>query len=127
MGTTYLKPNSSSRMEIRHEKMSRRAALGSVAATATALVGLGAKPSAAEPATAKPGPGLGKTERPVTPMTLEEFQRMNSPVGVEELFSHVEGHTFMMCHRDMKEKHGIWIPELVPVFEKLDAMRAKNG
>ena len=32
----------------------------------------------------------------------------------------------MMCHDEMRENHGIWIPELVPVFEQLDE-REKNG
>ena len=104
------------------DRISRRKALGSVAASA--LVGLGAKAKAENP---KPQPIPKKSRRPVKPMTLEEFQRMDTPIAVEDLFRHGEGHTFMMCHKDMREKHGIWIPELVPVFEKLDAMRAAKA
>jgi hypothetical protein len=102
-------------------KISRRTAFGSVAATA--LVGLGSSRAQAE----QPQPKAKKSERPVKPMTLEEFKRMDTPIGVEDLFRHGEGHTFMMCHKDMREKHGIWIPELVPVFEKMDAMRAASA
>ena len=98
-------------------KISRRSALGSVAATA--FVGLTAKAASALPQTVS-----GKPNGPVKSMTLAEFQKMNSPVATKDLFSHIEGHTFMMCHEEMRKKHGIWIPELVPVFEKMDAMRA---
>ena len=101
------------------DKISRRAALGSVAATA--LVALESKVGAEIPQPNSRQPG-----RPVKPMTLEEFRQMDAPVGVEDLFRQVEGHTFMKCHKEMEEKHGIWIPELVPVFEKLDAMRAAS-
>ena len=103
------------------EKISRRAAVGSVAASA--LAGLGARTAAAK---LKPQPNPKKPERLVQPMTLEEFRKMNAPIAVEDLFHQIEGHTFMECHKDMREKHGIWIPELVPVFEKLDAMRVAN-
>ncbi len=103
-------------------KISRRTALGSVAATA--LVGLGSARVKAESPQHQPKPK--KSDRTVKPMTLEEFKRMDGPIAVEDLFRHGEGHTFMMCHKDMREKHGIWIPELVPIFEKMDAMRAAS-
>jgi hypothetical protein len=103
-------------------RISRRSALGSVAASA--LVGLGSQVKAETPQ-AQPSPE--KSKRPVKPMTLDEFKRMNTPIAVEDLFRHGEGHTFMMCHKDMREKHGIWIPELVPIFEKMDAMRAASN
>ena len=96
-------------------KISRRAALGSVAASALApLAAKTAMASSAAPA----GNGNVRT------MTLDEFRNADLPVGVEDLFSEREGKTFMMCHLEMRDKHGIWIPELVPVFEKLDAVRA---
>ena len=104
------------------DRISRRTAIGSVAASA--LVGLGAKAGAEKP---KSPPNPKTPERPVKPMTLEEFQQMDTPIAVDDLFTHMEGHTFMNCHKDMREKHGIWIPELVPVFEKLDAMRAASA
>ncbi len=103
-------------------KISRRTAFGSVAASA--LVGLGSSRAKAE--NPQPQPKSNKAERPVKPMTLDEFKRMDTPIAVEDLFRHGEGHTFMMCHKDMRERHGIWIPELVPVFEKMDAMRAAS-
>ncbi len=104
------------------DKISRRKALGSVAASA--LVGLASSRAKAE--NPQPRPEPRNSERPVKPMTLEEFKRMDTPIAVEDLFRHGEGHTFMMCHKDMREKHGIWIPELVPIFEKMDAMRAAS-
>lgn len=103
-------------------KISRRTAFGSVAASA--LVGLGSSRAEAEKPQRKPK--ARKSERPVKPMTLEEFKQMDTSIAVEDLFRHGEGHTFMMCHKDMREKHGIWIPELVPIFEKMDAMRAAS-
>lgn len=96
-------------------KMSRRAAMGTM--TATVMAGLGSKAVADQPTKQQP-------DGPVKPMTLEEFKQMNTPEATEDLFKHVEGHTFSMCHKQMAEEQGIWIPELVPVFEKLDQMRA---
>ncbi len=100
-------------------KISRRAALGSVAASA--LAPLAAKTAMASPATSTTAPA---GDAKVRSMTLDEFRTLDLPVGVEDLFSEREGKTFMMCHLEMRDKHGIWIPELVPVFEKLDAVRA---
>ena len=100
-------------------EISRRTALRSVAATA--LVGLTAPLAAQVP---KSHSGQKKTKHPVKPMSLDEFRQCKGPPAAEKLFNPAEGHTFMACHIDMREKHGIWIPELVPVFEKMDAMRA---
>jgi hypothetical protein len=104
------------------DRISRRAALGSVAASA--MVGLGATAEAEDP---KPHSIPRNPERPVKSMTLEEFRRTDTPISEADLFNHIHGKkTFSMCHREIRKKHGIWIPELVPVFEKLDAMRAST-
>ncbi|MFP6675434.1 MAG: hypothetical protein VB878_10200 [Pirellulaceae bacterium] len=103
------------------DKMTRRAVLSSVATTA--VVGLGAKTAVAKLNQQSPS----KQAANVKSMTLQEFREMNMPVAVDDLFNQIEGHTFMMCHEEMRKKHGIWIPELVPVFEKLDAVRAATG
>lgn len=105
------------------KKISRREAFNSLAATA--IVGLGATASEKND---EPVPITNKKSgQKVKPMTLQEFQQMNGPIGAEDLFRQIDGHTFAKCHKVMREKHGIWIPELVPVFEKLDAMQASGS
>lgn len=101
------------------QNISRRTALGSVAATA--LTGLSSK---AEAKSANPQKSSANGRQPVRSMTLEEFQQMETPIDANDLFHQIEGHSFSMCHKDMRDVHGIWIPELVPIFEKMDSMRA---
>lgn len=57
------------------------------------------------------------------PLTIDEFKTTSDP----ELWLSVKGvnTTFMDCHFQVFEKHGIWIEELVPIFQKLDAELAK--
>ena len=57
-------------------------------------------------------------------MTLKEFQSLNGVGSVAQLFSHLKCGTFTKCHEEMRKEHGVWIPELVPVFKKLDALAA---
>lgn len=98
-------------------RMTRRAVLSSVAGSAAVALG-------ASTASARRQASPAKQPGTVESMTLQEFRDLNSPVAVDDLFNRIEGHTFMMCHEEMRKKHGIWIPELVPIFEKLDAARA---
>lgn len=56
-------------------------------------------------------------------MTLDDFLAMDMP-GEKDLTERLDCQTFTKCHDKMRAQHGIWIPELVPVFEKLDALRA---
>lgn len=57
----------------------------------------------------------------VRKMSLEEFQATKDTPAVEALISQLNGGSFMQCHTAFFAETGIWIPELVPVFQKLDA------
>jgi hypothetical protein len=57
-------------------------------------------------------------------LSLHEFKEMEVPGGIGNLISQFNGGTFMDCHRQVFEATGIWVEELVPVFERLDAMVA---
>ena len=55
-------------------------------------------------------------------MTLEEFKATKETPRVEAIIGSLNGGTFMECHTGVFAATGIWIPELVPVFQKLDAL-----
>jgi len=59
-----------------------------------------------------------------TRMTLKEFQQDEVLTQVADLVGSINGGTFMGCHKALFEATGIWIDELVPVFQKLDAALA---
>ena len=54
-------------------------------------------------------------------LTIEEFTKRELPAEVEGLLSRVNGGSFMKCHAAIYRETGIWIEELVPVFQRLDA------
>jgi hypothetical protein len=54
-------------------------------------------------------------------LSLEQFKATREPAGVEAILSRLNGGSFMKCHQMIFEQTGLWIPELVPVFQKLDA------
>ena len=104
-------------------KMTRRASMGLMGAAMTAAL---AGKALGSPA---PTPKLKGTGS----MTLAEFQALNGPGSVAELFSHMRGDpedppkTFDMCHRRLRDEQGIWIPELVPIFREIDAKAAGSA
>jgi hypothetical protein len=55
-------------------------------------------------------------------LTLDEFMKSAGGKEINEVFSRVRTGSFSACHCLFFEATGIWIPELVPVFQKLDAM-----
>lgn len=57
----------------------------------------------------------------VTRLSLEEFKARKERPEVEALLGQMNGGSFMQCHQAIFEQTGIWIDELVPVFQKLDA------
>jgi len=57
-------------------------------------------------------------------LSLDEFKARKDSPEVEALLGRLNGGTFMECHQMVFERTGIWIPELVPVFRKLDATLA---
>lgn len=57
-------------------------------------------------------------------ISLDEFQKQKAKPEIEAILGHLNGGTFMECHCLVAETLGIWVPELVPVFQKLDAALA---
>lgn len=55
-------------------------------------------------------------------LSLEDFKARKETPAIEALMGQLNGGTFMECHQRIFEQTGIWVPELVPVFQKLDAM-----
>jgi len=64
----------------------------------------------------------GKVRR----LSLDEFKAEQGPQGFEELLGRINGGSFMECHKLVARETGIWIDELVPVFQKLDAQLASR-
>jgi hypothetical protein len=94
------------------DKTTRRSAIGAIAATAVVGAGVGAQAQ-----------GEGRRP-PVKKLTLAEFREMKEPADIEAVLNRLNGGTFMDCHVRIREETGIWIPELVPIFQKLDAKLA---
>jgi hypothetical protein len=57
-------------------------------------------------------------------LTLDEFRATPQPDVWEALLGKVQGGIFMDCHKAVREATGIWVEELVPVFQKYDALLA---
>lgn len=53
-------------------------------------------------------------------LTLQEFLAHGETPQVK-IGTHFNGGAFMCCHTHVFAETGIWIEELVPVFEKLDS------
>jgi len=90
--------------------LSRRAALGTAAASLFAGRALGGNRLTAQFRSSGDS------------MTLAEFRALNGADAVPQLLGHLNCGSMTNCHKRMREEHGIWIPELVPVFEELDAL-----
>jgi hypothetical protein len=54
-------------------------------------------------------------------MSLEEFKKERAPHGTDQLLKVFNGGTFFECHQAIFAATGIWVDDLVPVFQKLDA------
>jgi len=57
-------------------------------------------------------------------ITLDEFMEMPLAGGIHKLLEHFNGGSFMECHLKVFESTGVWVDELVPVFQRFDAMVA---
>jgi hypothetical protein len=68
-----------------------------------------------------------KSDKPRVEMTLDEFVKKAGSDEVQKIFQRVSGGAYSACHTAFFKATGIWIPELVPVFKKLDAMMALRG
>lgn len=54
-------------------------------------------------------------------LSIKEFQATRQSQAIEAVLKNLNGGTFMDCHTKFFEATGIWIPELVPIFQRLDA------
>ena len=57
-------------------------------------------------------------------LSLEEFLGKEEQSELQNVLGMINGGSFMCCHQQIYESTGIWIEELVPVFQKLDATLA---
>lgn len=67
------------------------------------------------------------TTKKARQMSLEEFMAEAGGEEINRLLPRLNGGTYSACHVAFYEATGIWIPELVPVFAKLDAMSVLRG
>jgi hypothetical protein len=59
--------------------------------------------------------------------TIEQFLAHEESPQVKALVGKFNGGAFMCCHTQYFAETGIWIEELVPVFQKIDATLAVNN
>ena len=57
-------------------------------------------------------------------ISIEQLLSKKFPHDIEKVLGLLQAGTFGDCHTAIYEKTGTWISELVPVFERLDAMLA---
>jgi hypothetical protein len=57
-------------------------------------------------------------------MSLAEFADRRVEDDLGNILSRLNGGSFMECHKLIAAETGIWIEDLVPVFQKLDAALA---
>ncbi len=67
------------------------------------------------------------TARAPKEMSLDQFMKEAGSEDVKKIFNRINTGSFTACHTAFFESTGIWIPELVPVFKKLDAMLVMGG
>jgi hypothetical protein len=61
-----------------------------------------------------------------TKMTVKDFLARDESAEIQALVGKFNGGSFMCCHTQIFAETGIWIEELVPVFQKLDAHLATS-
>ena len=74
--------------------------------------------------------------RPVKTISVKEFlasdaihkhPELKSISGFEQLLGRFNGGSFMECHEAVYKATGVWIEELVPVFQRFDALLATRN
>ena len=55
-------------------------------------------------------------------LSLQEFKAVKMPAEIQAILGQVNGGSLMECHRKVYEATGIWMPELTPIFQKMDAL-----
>lgn len=54
-------------------------------------------------------------------ISLADFEKQRVGGDLSEVLSRLNGGSFMECHKLIAKETGIWIEDLVPVFQRLDA------
>lgn len=62
------------------------------------------------------------SNKPVKKMSLDSFMKEAGGRDLNAIFQNVKTGSYSACHVAFCEATGIWIPELVPVFQKMDAI-----
>ncbi|MDH6521999.1 hypothetical protein M2163_001006 [Streptomyces sp. SAI-135] len=60
-------------------------------------------------------------------LTIQEFLDRKESPEVAELVGKFNGGAFACCHTQIFAETGMWIEDLVPVFQKLDAQLAHTA
>lgn len=55
-------------------------------------------------------------------VSLDQFREMPEPEAWARYLGKISSGTFTECHMRVQRETGIWIEDLVPVFQKLDAI-----
>jgi hypothetical protein len=55
-------------------------------------------------------------------LSLNEFKAHKIPSEVQAMLGKINGGSLMECHRQLFAATGIWMPELTPIFQKMDAL-----
>jgi hypothetical protein len=114
--------NSGSMKTTKTPKISRRSLFGrSLGSTAALLTGTA---SAAQIGAGDSSPDF-KTSGERS-MTLQEFRALNGEGSVARLMGSMDCDLLAKCHKQMKDKEGIWIPELVPLLNEIDTRTHSN-
>jgi hypothetical protein len=58
---------------------------------------------------------------------VHKLPELKSIAGFEQLLGRFNGGTFMECHEAVYKATGVWIEELVPVFQRFDALLAARN
>ena len=65
---------------------------------------------------------MAEDQKPPTRKTsIKDFLAREESPEVKSLMGTFNGGSFMCCHTQIFAETGIWIEELVPIFQKLDA------
>ena len=66
----------------------------------------------------RPTPALDK-------LSIEQFKKHFGKVkveGLDKVLAQMNGGSLMECHKKLYDSTGIWIEELTPVFQMMDAL-----
>jgi len=67
---------------------------------------------------------MSEVKRETAKLSIKDFLAREEPAEIRSLIGKFNGGAFMCCHTHIFAETGVWIEELVPVFQKLDATLA---